>query len=49
VSVKGPIARDVPLIIHDLIHLIASRRAAGAAQGEIDGLVAEYRALRAKL
>ena len=48
-SIKGPIARDVPLIIHDLIHLIASRRAAGAAQGEIDGLVAEYRALRAKL
>lgn len=48
-STKKPIARDVPLIIHDLIHLIASRRAAGAAHREIDGLVAEYRALRAKL
>lgn len=47
-NTKEPIVRDVPLIIHDLIHLIAIRRAAGAAQGEIGRLVAEYRALRAK-
>lgn len=45
----GPIPRDLPLILQDLINQIAQRRTVGAPQAEIDDLVAEYRALRAEL
>lgn len=44
-----PIARDLPLILHDLIDQIHRRRTVGVTQAEIDELVSEYRALRADL